>query len=104
MLSTYSTVLAALFPCSAFLISGRAHKKMRTVLTHRLQTLKMSEILINDKVTAFSLLFAAVLRTTFPLSLPHSGQPEEFKGAEICRQENHFEILVSCSVYTVVYT
>lgn len=67
-----------------------------------LRSTKMPKMSINYRNNSLlSLLFAAMLFFTFPTR--SAGGPGSSKREEICGQENHFEILVSCSVYTVVY-
>ncbi len=104
ILCTYSTILAGSILCSALLQCWYENMCLFFRCAHWEST-KMPKILvsINYQITVFSLLFCNHVVFHFSTLKVSLQAALEFKEAEIYWQENHFEMLVSCSVCTVVY-
>lgn len=92
MLCTYSAVVIEFcLPCGVAVRAALTQKYVHCAFG---KTIKMPDILIKCKIIIRSLW---VVFSFYALAISLQSATE-FKEAEICRQENHFEILASCSV------
>lgn len=91
MLCTYSAVVIEF--CLPYGVAVRAALTQKYVHRAFGKTIKMPDILIKCKIISSPWVVFSFYALTISLQ-----SATEFKEAEICRQENHFEILASCSV------